>query len=848
MKAEVSWAVLLLCLNCARGVAVAQKAPAQRTVAVVVVDARNEPTQPVATVRVSLSYLDSAVRVTEARDVTNPKGQAWLEVSEDAAQRGGLHIEIDGAANLAIYQPADGQLPALPANINVSLLPKGSPALLGPAQIEAMLHRTLVQVRSLQKQVAALKQNAAAAHNHEPDLGAAIAEWAQANGFSAAQADQQVQQWAEGIQKQSGQVTAEQKALSELALKHYAAAAQLFNAAGDADRQEIRAEDAQEQALEAQVKALQAAQQALLGKQRSTLQQLLDHSQQAAGAYQFNLQYHQATQSLENAESTVAVEFKKHPDDRGFHELWLRAVSDVGAARTAEGEVSPAGESLGLLAQSADDFEFLARDYAAAGDLRESAAAQDSLGVALEDEGERASGDKAIVLFGRAVQAFRSALDVRTKADLPQDWAMTQTDLGAALADEAARVSGDKATMLFDQAVQAYRSALEVRSKADLPQDWAKTQFNLGIALTQEGQRALGTKAAVLLDAAVQAFGMALEVDTKADLPERWAITQDALGLALMEEGLRSSQANNSALLDQAVQAFKSALEVITKDGLPQDWAQIQNNLGSALEDEALRASSEKAPALFDQAAQAYQRALEVYTKADLPQDWGRVQNNLGLALMQEGLRTSGDRAGPLFAQSVQAFEKSLEVFTKVDLPQYWASVQMNLGDALASEALHTGGDKARALFDQAIQAYQRALEVETKADLPENWAETQMNIMEISFIAARYSTCIQQVAILTDDALSASQAVVRDTIELACQWGAGDKNAARQTGKTLLSKSPMLRESVWDFTGSLQILSASPAFSNGRASWIALFTAVQNGDRAGMTAALHQLEPLLQQ
>jgi tetratricopeptide (TPR) repeat protein len=845
MKAPFSWAVLLLCLNCVYSECEAQKVPALRTVPVVVADVRTEPAQPIPTVRVSLSYLDSAVRVTEARDVTNPKGQAWLDVSEDAAQRGGLRIEVTGATNLVIYQPADGQLAALPAAITVTMLPKGSPALLGPAQIEAMLHRTLLQVSSLQKQVTALKRDAAEAQNRNPDLGAAIADWAQANGFSATQADQQVQQWAVAIQKQSGQVTAEQKALSELALKHYENAARLFKVAGDADRQEINADDAQEQALEAQVNALQAA---LLGKQRSTLQQLLDNSQQAAGAYQLNLDYHQATQTLENAEATSAAEYRKHPGDGGFHQLWLQAVSDLGAARRSEGEVSPANESLGLLAQSVDDFELLARDYAAVGDPRESAAAQAGLGYALADQAARVSGEKSAALYDRAVQAFQSALAVRTRTDLPQDWATTQIDLGNALADEAQRASGDKATVLFDQAVQAFHQALEVINKANLPQDWARTQFNLGVALTQEGHRALGAKSVALLDDAVQVFGKALEVDTKADFPHSWAITQDALGIALMEEGERSSQKDNAALLDQAVQAFKSALEVITREGLPQDWAQIENNLGSALENGALRANDEKAPALFAQAVHAYQSALEVYTKADLPQDWGRAQNNLGMTWMQEGLRTSGDQAGPCFAQSAQAFEKALQVFTKADLPQYWAAVQNNLGASLAFEALHTGRDKAPALFDEAIQAFQRALEVSTKADLPEDWAETQMNIMELSFMAARYPTCIHQMAILTDDALSSPQAVVRDTIELACQWGTGDKNAARQTETALLSKSAMLEASVWDFTGSLQILSQSPVFAAGRASWIALFTAVQNGDSAGMTVALHQLEPLLQQ
>jgi len=61
-------------------------------------------------VRIALGYLDGSVLVTEARDVTNRKGQAWLDVSEDAAQRGGLRIQIEGASGLVIYQPAEPTL------------------------------------------------------------------------------------------------------------------------------------------------------------------------------------------------------------------------------------------------------------------------------------------------------------------------------------------------------------------------------------------------------------------------------------------------------------------------------------------------------------------------------------------------------------------------------------------------------------------------------------------------------------------------------------------------------------------------------------------------------------------
>jgi tetratricopeptide (TPR) repeat protein len=747
MKARVSWAVLLPCLGCAYSAAVAQKAPAQRTIAVVVADAHTEPAQPVPTVRVALSYLDSAVLVTEVRGVTNPRGQTWLDVSEEVAQRGGLRIEIAGASNLVIYQPADGQLSTLPGTINVSVLPKGSSALLGPAQIEAMLHRTLVQVSALQKQVTALKQNAAA-QNQKPDLGAALAEWAQANGFSDDQVKQQVEQWAQGIQRQSAQATtAEQKALAELALNHYANAAQLFNEAGDADRQQIDSVESQEKALQAQVQALQAAQQALMEKLRTPLRQLLDHSEQAAGAYRLNLQYHQATLTLESAEAAADAEYKKHPEDKGFHELWLQAVWDTADARWREGEVAAAGESLALLAQSASDFQSLAREYAVLGDRQEAAAAHDGLGVALEEEGERVSGDKAAGLLDEAVQAYRSALEVYTQAELPRYWAATQNNLGIALMHEADRASGDKAAGLLDEAVRAYRSALEVCTKADLPQDWAGTQNNLGIALMHEGEGASGDKAA--------------------------------------------------SLLDEAVRAYRSALEVYTKANLPQEWASTQNNLGIALMDAEEWAGADKAAGLLDQAVQAYRSALEVRTKADLPQDWAATQNNLGLALEEEG--------------------------------------------ELA------GGDRAVALFDQADQAYRSALEVYTKADLPEKWAGTQMNLMELNLWAGHFTVCLQQAAVLDDSTLPPPGLAIRDAMKLACQWGTGDRGAAAATETALASKPPVFQTDFWDFTGTIHFLSHSPSFEKGRASWIALFTSLQNGDSAGMTAALRQIEPLLQ-
>ena len=971
---------MLLCLCGAQIAAVAQKATAPRTVAVVVVNAQSQPPQPVPTVRVELDFLDNNVLVTEARDVTNPNGQAWLNVSEDAAQRGGLRIQVSGAANLVIYQPADGQLAVLPPSINVSMLPKGSPALLGPAQIEAALRRLSLEVASLRQQSSAPRT--ASAEEQAPGLGEGIAEWAQTNGFSAEQADQQVKQWAEGIEKQTGGVTAEQKGLAELALKHYADAAKDFSQASDADRQEIAAEDTQSKSLEAEVKALEAAQQALLGQQRSSLQRLIDHSEQAAIAYRDNREYHQATLTANSAEATAEAEYKKHPDDKSFHKLWLHAQAYAAYMLLWEGEGDATSQGLVLLAQSVSEFDSLAREETALGNpegaaavefarglaltveggraagaqavdlldqaaqayrsaleghTKDDATTQSFLARALRDEGERASGDKAAAALDQAVQAYRSALDGFSKADNPEYWAEIEGGLGSALADLGVRTAGDDAVALLDQAVQAYQSALTVDTKADHPQEWAGAQINLGNAFLDEGKRISGEKAVAALDQSVQAYRNALEVDTKAGFPRAWASTQFSLGSSLMYEETLVSGDKTVALLDQAVQSYRSALEVYTKAGFPQVWALIQLNLGLALSHEgsnvsgdkaaalldqaveayrsalevytktdtpgewaatqdslgdalgyeADRASGDQAAGLFDRAAQAYRSSLEVVTKADLPQVWADTQDSLGTALMDEGKLASGGKAATLFGQAAQAFQSELEARTKASQPKEWAATQYNLGSALMHEETNASGDKAAPLNDQAAEAYRSALEVYTKADLPQNWSQVQshleglyhdhtfqfgdalkiameladfdptvdnrMNLLEAELTGADFDGCVQLEAKLDDAALVQQKAYtsVRDVIGLACQWGAADKAGAHAADLRLLTKADAdryLTPGGWSFTGTLRFLSQSPAFASGHASWIALFTAVQNGDSAGMTAALHQLEPILQQ
>ena len=724
----------------------------------VVVNAHADPSKPVEGVRVSLSFVAGAEKVVDSRDATNRSGQALLLVSPEAVQRGNLRIEITGVTGLVVFEPADGQLNGLPATITIKMLPQGSLALLGPTQIEAMLHRLSLQNKHLEQENRVVKGELAAAQGQKPDdLAQAMTEWATANGFAAADADKRIQEWAKEIQTRKDQATAEQQELAELALKHYAVAAPMFH------------KDATDRFA-----ALREKQQRDREEDRKEFQAAVDKQYQSANAYQLASQYHQATQVLEDTRDEAAEQHRISPEDPAYRSIWLDTVLRLADARKAEGASGKASESAALLAQSIKDYRELLKERSAQAERQDWARAQTNLGLALSDQGERSSGSEATSLFAQAVEAYRAALGVYTKADLPQYWAATQNNLGIALSDQGERSSGSEATSLFAQAVEAYRAALEVYTKADLPQDWAMTQNNLGIALWDQGERSSGAEA--------------------------------------------------TELLAQSVEAYRAALEVRTKADLPQDWASTQNNLGTALSDQGERSSGAEATKLLAQSVEAYRAVLEVYTKADLPQDWAMTQSNLGIALRVQGERSSGAEATELLSAAASAFESVLEV----------SPTSQSIIKALSH------------IDHEELFRFDRALELDEQAFKIDPSTGNRMDLVEASLTAAHFSQCVEQAVAIDDPVLSTSKIPVRDTIKLACQWGAGQKAAAQQTATALLPQAAGLHSSGWSFAGTRHFLASSPAFEPGRASWIALFESLEKGDGAAMAAALHQLDAVM--
>jgi hypothetical protein len=825
--------LLLLSLGCAAFAAVAQTPGPPREITVVV-QTFLEPVQPVQAARVQLAHLDNLQPTVDAQRPTNSRGEALLLISRGAAERGDLRIVISGAGNLVVYEPADGQLATgLGPTVNritIKLLPKGTAKLLEqPGLAEVLLHRMSLEIASQQKEITRLKTQASAEESQKPDLGKAIAEWAVDNGFTPEQIEAMVQQWAQGVERQPGQSTEEQKALAELALNHYASAAPLFNEAGDARQTEADTEEQQEQAL-------QSAQRALVEKQISSLQAMLEDRERAAGAYWADYKPHQATQTLESAEAVIDAKRNNHPDDRKFRELWLRARLAVAHAHENEGDRG----SMPLLDESVREFQSLQREYAALGDREAAATAQLGLADALWAKSDRTSGkDKEAALFNQGVQALGNALRVFTRADRPQKYAEIEDHLGLELLCEGEfTAGGDRRVAVLGQAAQAYRNALRVYSETNQTLMWALAQEYLGDALDDEGKLSSGEKSIDLFEQSAEAYQNAIQGTAEVQRRAQPYYLFGKLATALVHEGERSSGDKATALFERAIAAFQNQSKLNMEHDLAQGFAYA--NLGDALRRDAehsigrsrpdleeligiVTPQGVSAPALLDQAVWAYQGAVRL-EKRGKHLDWAAsTEIRLGHALADEGECARRDKAVAFFDQAAKAYESALQ-----DDPSVIGGVAAGYHDRLFR-------------FDRALELEERRTEANPSA-------LRRLTLAEGYLTMNRFADCLQQAEAATDGSLEPEDRVIRDTLRFACQRGTGDRSGARATERVLLQEVRHLSPDEWDFTGTNYFLTRSPIFEKGRKPWIALFTAVQNGDSAGMTAALHQLEPILQQ
>ena len=872
----------------------------ERELTVVVVNAHADPSQPVQGARISLSFVAASEKVVDARDATNRAGKALLLVSPDALGRDNLRIEVSGSGDLVIYEPPGGQLAGLPTNQTVKLLPKGSPALMNSPQLSALWLRLSLQNKRLEQLNRDLKGQLAVSQEQKAGLAAAVEQWANANGLKLGDVENQVRSWAEEIEQRKEQVDDEQRGLAELALKQYGAAAQTFQQSFNArvqamkEKDEKQLEEKRKDLRDSMFAAAQAANSYQLDSQYHNATEVLEEASQEASDERHPYEHDPALRGIRldalqrladaRAEEGAAGEAldsssllsQSFADYRQLlqayqlpreQEAWARTQSNLAYALSYAGERSTGTQSVEFLTQAIEASRAALTVQTKESLPQDWARTQNNLGYSLIDQGERDTGAHTTKLLADAVQALRAALEVRTKADLPQDWAKTETILGLALWRQSERADTAEAMKLLTESIAAYRAALEVENRTSMPSDWAITENYMGLSLTDLAALSSGAGAKKLWAQGVDAYHAALEVRTKTALPQRWAMTQNNLGWALRTQGERSIGAEATDLLTQSVQAYRGALEVFTRESLPQDWAKAQSNLCLATRALGTWNTGAQATDLFAQAAQACRLALEVRTRADLPQNFATTERFLCEALTDESEGSTGAQAKDLLGQAVEACQAALGVFTRTDQTQDWAATETDLGRAMADQADRSGASKVlescadavpadfnvlkgvASVFQNDVYGYDQAYELAARGLKLDVSPDSLLHMEEAELTTNHFEQCGKQAAAIDDGSIpepAAPLLLIRDSMKLACQWGAGATAPARETEKALLTKTTNMQRTGWNFAGTIHYLFSSPTFKPDRESWIALFQSLQKADSTAMASALQQLKEVM--
>jgi len=490
-------------------------------------------------------------------------------------------------------------------------------------------------------------------------------------------------------------------------------------------------------------------------------------------------------------------------------------------------------------------------------------------GLGLTVQAARLGGPQSIGLAKQAADTFRAALGVTDKASNLKVWSDLQSSLGGALALEAMRAQDNSSPDLIAQAVAAMRAAVDGYDPKKDPKGWAIAEEGLANALNSQGLFTDPSQAGAIFAQAAAAFKSVLDVRTQASDPGGWASTQGSLALVLEEEAEHSAPDQAKKLLDQSIAAYRSEGNVFTKEGFPEQWARVQSDLGDALATEAKITEGAAGLDLLAQAVAAYQAALGVFTQADYPERRARAQASLGQALANQGYRTGGDKGLAELKQAADAYRAATQFFTKDTAPGPWASLEEGLGAVLDTLGMNAQGGPSVEILNQAAEAWSGALTVDGKnvalaeqlaslyheglMDFPKAYevvekveqeapnVSNKLNLAEASLTASHFQECIDTLSSIDETQLESRDAPAKQTLLLACQWGAGQKTAA-QTAAGFAAYKTGVEKTGWTTKGDRKYLADAPQFSANRGTWIDLFQSLEDADGEGMANAARTL------
>lgn len=710
--------------------------PAPIHVIVTVVNEHVEPAQPVPGVRVTIDFVDGSQKITEARDRTNSQGQTELVISPEAQQRGDLHVEISDAPNLVVYQPSEGILTDVHPTLTIILLTRGSPALLQPAQIEAMLNR----LSRLSNQNQQLQVSLNKAEHQKPDFDRLLRNWASTNGLPYDQVDQQMRAWANEVLDHRQEASLTKQGEAELALRHFENAAKLFQGA----------------ALTSKL-ALHREQESYLVARRAALRSLCEESTQGSDAFQLANQYHQATQIMDDAVKEAAAEHQRYPNDAALRHIWFRAVRYTSYVRIQEGawalrHESPTENPTALFSKVVDDCKVLLAQIDRSAEPEQYAPVQSVIASSYLALGTDVPHNKDSAAFrSQAVVSFRTALDAVNKEKDPENWVKYAYFYSLGLAMTSMRsynddnMPADQASQFVSQAIDVLHSILEVSTRSKNPLEWGKTQTLISNAFTLEAILTSDKRATDLLIQAEASARAALEVLNKTDHPEEWAMAEGSLGSSLYARSMAASGNQEHDFILQGATANQESLQADATQEDPLDWAEAEQNLATILRTESDSFNGNQAIDLLIPSVAAWRFELKIVTKESAPLRWAETQFNLGSALGKlADLYSNQGHAKEVAdyrSQAAAAFRAALEVFNRQNNAHRWAHAQWALGTILFAQSQADPANPSTDLLAQAANAHSVVLEIVNQQTAPQDWAAIQKALGQIRVVQGLHSS-----------------------------------------------------------------------------------------------------------
>jgi len=140
--------------------------------------------------------------------------------------------------------------------------------------------------------------------------------------------------------------------------------------------------------------------------------------------------------------------------------------------------------------------------------------------------------------------------------------------------------------------------------------------------------------------------------------------------------------------------------------------------------------------------------------------------------------------------------------------------------------------------FAKAYEAAKRAFELYPTL-------ENQLNLAEASLTYSRFDECVDKLNSVPEASVDEKLRPGRRILLLACQAG-GRKSQTVATAGALSDYSKGIEKSGWSTGGDRKYLSEASEFAEGRASWIRLFQAFEDGDGPAVAASARELTPIL--